>query len=81
MTWIQCVITAHTRVFLNLYSIQRSSYSTQVCSTTVVQTDSLVIFIASFPGPRPASHHLQYGKAGEGLVHFLTGVTSRVESW
>ena len=32
-----------------------------------------------FPGPRPASHHLQYGKAGEGLVHFLTWVTSRVE--
>ena len=29
-----------------------------------------------FPGPRPASRHLQYGKAGEGLVHFLTWVTS-----
>ena len=29
-------------------------------------------FVASFPGPRPASHRLQYGKAGEGLVHFLT---------
>ena len=28
--------------------------------------------LASFPGPRPASRHLQYGKAGEGLVHFLT---------
>ena len=24
-----------------------------------------------FPGPRPASRRLQYGKAGEGLVHFL----------
>ena len=35
--------------------------------------------LASFPGPRPASHRLQYGKAGEGLVHFLTWVTSRVE--
>ena len=23
--------------------------------------------IASFPGPRPASHHLQYGKLREGL--------------
>ena len=28
--------------------------------------------IASFPGPRPASRRMQYGKAGEGLVHFLT---------
>ena len=28
--------------------------------------------LASFPGPRPASCRLQYGKAGEGLVHFLT---------
>ena len=28
--------------------------------------------LASFPGPRPASRRLQYGKAGEGLVHFLT---------
>ena len=27
--------------------------------------------LASFPGPRPASRHLQYSKAGEGLVHFL----------
>ena len=35
--------------------------------------------LASFPGPRPASRCLQYGKAGEGLVHFLTWVTSRVE--
>ena len=33
--------------------------------------------LASFPGPRPASRRLQYGKAGEGLVHFLTWVTSR----
>ena len=33
--------------------------------------------LASFPGPRPASHHLQYGKAGEGLVHFLIWVMSR----
>ena len=24
------------------------------------------------PRPRPASHRLQYSKAGEGLVHFLT---------
>ena len=24
------------------------------------------------PKPRPAFHHLQYGKAGEGLVSFLT---------
>ena len=30
------------------------------------------VFIASFPGPCPASHRFQYGKAGEGLVHFLT---------
>ena len=30
-----------------------------------------VIELASFPGPRPASRHLQYGLAGEGLVHFL----------
>ena len=28
--------------------------------------------LASFPGPRPAFRRLQYGKAGEGLVHFLT---------
>ena len=28
--------------------------------------------VASFPGPRPAFRRLQYGKAGEGLVHFLT---------
>ena len=28
--------------------------------------------LALFPGPRPTSHRLQYGKAGEGLVHFLT---------
>ena len=34
------------------------------------------VSLASFPGPRPASHHLQYGKVGEGLVHFLTWVTS-----
>ena len=34
--------------------------------------------LASFPGPHPASHHLQYGiLAGEGLVHFLTWVTSQ----
>ena len=30
------------------------------------------IRLASFPGPRPAFRRLQYGKAGEGLVHFLT---------
>ena len=30
------------------------------------------IYVASFPGPQPASRRLQYGKAGEGLVHFLT---------
>ena len=29
--------------------------------------------IALFPGSHPASCHLQYGKAGEGLVHFLAG--------
>ena len=34
--------------------------------------------LASFPGPRPASCRLQYGKAGEGRVHFLTWVTSWV---
>ena len=33
--------------------------------------------VASFPGPCPACRRLQYGKAGEGLVHFLTWVTSR----
>ena len=32
--------------------------------------------LASFPGPRPASCRLQYGKVGEGLVRFLTWVTS-----
>ena len=35
------------------------------------------VWLASFPGPCPASHHLQYSKVGEGLVHFLTWVTSR----
>ena len=34
--------------------------------------------LASFPGPCPASRRLQYGKAGEGLVHFLTWVMSRI---
>ena len=33
--------------------------------------------LASFPGPCPASRCLQYGKAGEGLVHFLTWVMSQ----
>ena len=33
---------------------------------THTHTHSLV------PRPRPAFHHLQYGKAGEGLVYFLT---------
>ena len=28
--------------------------------------------LASFPGRRPASRRLQYGKVGEDLVHFLT---------
>ena len=32
--------------------------------------------LASFPGPRPASRRLQYGKVGEGLVRFLAWVTS-----
>ena len=30
------------------------------------------VLVALFPGPRPASRRLQYGIAGEGLVHFLT---------
>ena len=34
--------------------------------------------LASSPGPRPASRPLQYGEAGEGLIHFLTWVTSRI---
>ena len=37
------------------------------------------IQLASFPGPCPAFRRLQYRKAGEGQVHFLTWVTSRVE--
>ena len=35
--------------------------------------------LASFPGLHPVSCCLQYGKMGEGLVHFITWVTSRVE--
>ena len=33
-----------------------------------------LVYLASFPGTRPASCRLQYSKAGpgEGLVHFLT---------
>ena len=36
--------------------------------------------LASFPGPRPAFRRLQYGKAGEGLVHFLTNPNSSRDS-
>ena len=31
---------------------------------------------SSVPSPRPAFHRFQYGKVGEGLVSFLTWVTS-----
>ena len=35
--------------------------------------------LALFPGHRPASHRLQYSKAGVGLVHFphMSDVTGR----
>ena len=38
-----------------------------------------VMSLASFPGSRPASRRLQYGKAGEGLVHFshVSDITDR----
>ena len=30
--------------------------------------------LASFPGPRPASHHLYYGKVRDGLVNLITWI-------
>ena len=62
--------------FIVVHLDRKSSYSptsTQQCMLTehVYAKTSLV------PRPRPAFRHLQYRKAGEGLVHFLMWVTSR----
>ena len=51
-----------------------SAHRSKHCSVELLKS---CVNVASFPGPRPASRHLQYGKAREGLVHFLTLVTSR----
>ena len=39
-------------------------------------TDASTMCLASYPGPWLAFHHLQYDKEREGLVSFLTRVTS-----
>ena len=58
-----------------------SQYILSLCVTATVNSKLLhqsffsahyYSLLASFPGPRPAFRRLQYGKAGEGLVHFLT---------
>ena len=41
-------------------------------SIAAMATGFSTMGIASFPGPRPASHRLLYCEVGEGLVYFLT---------
>ena len=55
---------------ITLASLQEKVLPLQ-SSTTHKGNESSDI-IALFPGPCPASRRLQYGKAGEGLVHFFT---------
>ena len=52
--------------------VQPEKTQIEVCEVNLISWVVHFCDLASFPGPRPASHRLQYGKAGEGLVHFLT---------
>ena len=66
----------HTLLQLTVPAVSRISSMHWALSTSTCCKRGTADQIASFPGPHPASRRLQYGKAREGLVHFLMWVTS-----
>ena len=72
--------TTPTQGVLRMFMGRWARPTTEDCPEELfLRPGNMCIWVASFPGLHPGSRRLQYGKVGEGLVHFITWMMSRVE--